>query len=124
MNEWPALLIASLGGAAMGLIHGFFFAKVGVPAFVVTLAGNLARNGLMLQVLGSSGTVNSPSDSGVADLYGRRHRPTDGRRRAHGRSGRGGRCHRLRRMRGAPCRCPPPELRWVSGTGGCCRSPR
>ncbi|ROQ59453.1 D-xylose transport system permease protein [Streptomyces sp. 840.1] len=69
MNEWLALLIAVLGGAAVGLIHGFFFAKVGVPAFVVTLAGNLAWNGLMLQVLGSSGTVNIPSDSIVAELY-------------------------------------------------------
>ncbi|WP_406089422.1 sugar ABC transporter permease [Streptomyces sp. NBC_01013] len=69
MNEWLALLVALLGGAAVGLIQGFFFAKVGVPAFVVTLAGNLAWNGLMLQVLGSSGTVNIPGDSIVAELY-------------------------------------------------------
>ncbi|MEV7403040.1 sugar ABC transporter permease [Streptomyces sp. NPDC091267] len=69
MNEWLALLIAVLSGAATGLIQGFFFAKVGVPAFVVTLAGNLAWNGLMLQVLGSSGTVNIPSESIVAELY-------------------------------------------------------
>lgn len=69
MNEWLALLVAILGGAAAGLIHGFFFAKVGVPAFVVTLAGNLAWNGLMLQVLGASGTVNIPGDSIVAEIY-------------------------------------------------------
>ncbi|WP_329538954.1 sugar ABC transporter permease [Streptomyces sp. NBC_01358] len=69
MNEWLALLVAVLGGAAVGLIQGFFFAKVGVPAFVVTLAGNLAWNGLMLQVLGSSGTVNIPADSIVAEIY-------------------------------------------------------
>ncbi|MEV0581148.1 MULTISPECIES: sugar ABC transporter permease [unclassified Streptomyces] len=69
MNEWLALLIAVLGGAAVGLIQGFFFAKVGVPAFVVTLAGNLAWNGLMLQVLGASGTVNIPGDSVVAEIY-------------------------------------------------------
>ncbi|WP_393063163.1 sugar ABC transporter permease [Streptomyces sp. LN549] len=69
MNEWLALLIAVLGGAAVGLIQGFFFAKVGVPAFVVTLAGNLAWNGLMLQVLGSSGTVNIPGDTIVAEIY-------------------------------------------------------
>ncbi|MER5966025.1 sugar ABC transporter permease [Streptomyces sp. NPDC002057] len=69
MNEWLALLIAIGGGAAVGLIQGFFFAKVGVPAFVVTLAGNLAWNGLMLQVLGSSGTVNIPSESIVSRLY-------------------------------------------------------
>ncbi|ROQ36291.1 D-xylose transport system permease protein [Streptomyces sp. PanSC19] len=69
MNEWLALLVAIAGGAAVGLIHGFFFAKVGVPAFVVTLAGNLAWNGLMLQILGSSGTVNIPSESIVSKLY-------------------------------------------------------
>ncbi|MEU4080619.1 ABC transporter permease [Streptomyces venezuelae] len=69
MNEWLALLVAIAGGAAVGLIQGFFFAKVGVPAFVVTLAGNLAWNGLMLQVLGTSGTVNIPGESIVSKLY-------------------------------------------------------
>ena len=69
MNEWLALLLAIGGGAAVGLIQGFFFARVGVPAFVVTLAGNLAWNGLMLQILGASGTVNIPSESIVAKLY-------------------------------------------------------
>ncbi|MGW6392919.1 sugar ABC transporter permease [Streptomyces sp. NPDC055103] len=69
MNEWLALLIAIAGGAAVGLIQGFFFAEIGVPAFVVTLAGNLAWNGLMLQVLGTSGTVNIPSESIVSRLY-------------------------------------------------------
>ncbi|WP_370416300.1 sugar ABC transporter permease [Streptomyces fradiae] len=69
MNQWLAVLVAVAGGAAVGLIQGFFFAKVGVPAFVVTLAGNLAWNGLMLQVLGSTGTVNIPSDTIVAEMY-------------------------------------------------------
>ncbi|MFD3335618.1 sugar ABC transporter permease [Streptomyces sp. NPDC058700] len=69
MNQWLALLIAVAGGAVVGLLQGFFFAKVGVPAFVVTLAGNLAWNGLMLQVLGTSGTVNIPSESVVSRLY-------------------------------------------------------
>ncbi|MEU8675428.1 sugar ABC transporter permease [Streptomyces sp. NPDC048560] len=69
MNQWLALLVAIAGGAAVGLIQGFFFARVGVPAFVVTLAGNLAWNGLMLQVLGASGTVNIPSESIVTKLY-------------------------------------------------------
>ncbi|MGW5419968.1 sugar ABC transporter permease [Streptomyces sp. NPDC003943] len=69
MNQWLALLVAIAGGAAVGLIQGFFFAKVGVPAFVVTLAGNLFWNGLMLQILGSTGTVNIPADSVVSKLY-------------------------------------------------------
>ena len=35
----PLALLAALGlGAAIGLIHGIIFAKIGIPAFVVTLA--------------------------------------------------------------------------------------
>ena len=66
--EWLAFLSAVLCGAAVGLVHGFFIAKVGVPAFVVTLAGLLAWNGLMLYVLGRSGTVNINDEGMVAML--------------------------------------------------------
>ncbi|WP_431772679.1 sugar ABC transporter permease [Streptomyces cucumeris] len=60
---------AALGaGAVLGAIHGFFFAKIGVPAFVVTLAGLLAWNGLMLQVLGTTGTIGIDDDSFVRTL--------------------------------------------------------
>ncbi|MFI9327156.1 sugar ABC transporter permease [Kitasatospora sp. NPDC052868] len=69
VNEWVALLVAVAGGALVGLIQGVFFAKVGVPAFVVTLAGNLGWNGAMLQILGSSGTVNLPGNDIVSRLY-------------------------------------------------------
>ena len=69
VNQWLALLLALFTGAATGVIHGFFFARIGVPAFVVTLAGNLAWNGLMLNVLGATGTVNLPADSIVSKLY-------------------------------------------------------
>ncbi|NUP51836.1 MAG: sugar ABC transporter permease [Catenulispora sp.] len=69
VNQWLALLLALATGAGTGLIHGFFFARIGVPAFVVTLAGNLAWNGLMLNVLGTSGTVNLPNDDIVSKLY-------------------------------------------------------
>ncbi|MGP4000729.1 sugar ABC transporter permease [Streptomyces sp. 8N706] len=68
MPEWLALVVAVLCGAAIGVIHGFFFAKVGVPAFVVTLAGLLAWNGLMLYVLGTSGTINLDDEGLVATL--------------------------------------------------------
>ncbi|MEV0534406.1 sugar ABC transporter permease [Kitasatospora sp. NPDC050463] len=69
VNQWVALLSAVVGGAVVGLIQGLFFAKVGVPAFVVTLAGNLGWNGAMLQVLGASGTVNLPGTDIVSRLY-------------------------------------------------------
>ncbi|MGA5822589.1 sugar ABC transporter permease [Kitasatospora sp. NPDC094028] len=69
VNQWVALLVAIASGAVVGVIHGVFFAKVGVPAFVVTLAGNLGWNGLMLQVLGATGTVNLSGKDIVSRLY-------------------------------------------------------
>ncbi|MFD5083785.1 sugar ABC transporter permease [Kitasatospora sp. NPDC058406] len=68
VNEWLAIMIALLTAAAMGALHGFFFAKIGVPAFVVTLAGMLAWSGLQDYVLGRLGTVNNINDGVVAHL--------------------------------------------------------
>src|SRR3954453_7876950 len=64
----PAILAAILAGAAIGLLHGFFFAKIGVPAFVVTLAGLIGWQGLQLAVLGTEGTLNLPFDGGIGKL--------------------------------------------------------
>jgi D-xylose transport system permease protein len=64
----PAILAALLAGTAIGLIHGFFFAKVGVPAFVVTLAGLIGWQGLQLTVLGDQGTINFQFNGGIAKL--------------------------------------------------------
>lgn len=68
MPEWLALIVAVLSGMAVGAVHGFFFAWVGVPAFVVTLAGLLAWNGLTLLLLGASGTISLDEDGLVASL--------------------------------------------------------
>ncbi|MFV0133086.1 sugar ABC transporter permease [Streptomyces sp. HMX87] len=68
VNEWLALVIAIVGGAAMGAVHGFFFARIGAPAFAVTLAGLLFWNGFMLQMLGQNGTINIDSDGVVGKL--------------------------------------------------------
>ncbi|MGO4419645.1 sugar ABC transporter permease, partial [Streptomyces sp. MCAF7] len=46
LPEWLALIFAVLLGSLIGALHGFFFARFGVPAVVVTLAGLLAWNGL------------------------------------------------------------------------------
>ncbi|MFJ1809458.1 MULTISPECIES: sugar ABC transporter permease [unclassified Streptomyces] len=70
MNPWLSLILTVLTGAVIGALQGWFFAKIGVPAFVVTLAGFLGWNGLMLWLLGSSGTINIPSDSGPVHLLG------------------------------------------------------
>ncbi|MFF5088647.1 sugar ABC transporter permease [Streptomyces niveus] len=70
MAEWLALVLAILTGSVAGAIHGFFFARVGVPAFAVTLAGLLFWNGFMLQILGDNGTINLDPDGLVAKLTG------------------------------------------------------
>jgi D-xylose transport system permease protein len=51
-------IAAALGsGVAIGTLHGILFAKIGIPSFVVTLAGLLAWNGVVLLLIGSRGTV-------------------------------------------------------------------
>nr|WP_228031321.1 sugar ABC transporter permease [Streptomyces phyllanthi] len=66
--EWLALIIAVVSGTAVGTIQGFSFARTRVPAFVVTLAGLLTWNGLMLYILGTSGTINLDENGLVAKL--------------------------------------------------------
>ncbi|MDJ0380237.1 sugar ABC transporter permease [Streptomyces sp. G-G2] len=68
VNEWLAVLAAIAGGALIGSLHGFFFAKIGAPAFAVTLSGLLFWSGAMLQILGSNGTVNIDSEGVVGQL--------------------------------------------------------
>ncbi|MGC9536064.1 sugar ABC transporter permease [Streptomyces sp. UG1] len=66
--EWLALIIAVLAGTAAGTVQGYSFARTRVPAFVVTLAGLLTWNGLMLYILGTSGTINLDENGLVAKL--------------------------------------------------------
>ncbi|MFB7664495.1 sugar ABC transporter permease [Kitasatospora sp. NPDC056138] len=68
VNEWLAILIAIGAAVGMGALHGFFFAKIGVPSFVVTLAGLLTWSGLQMYVLGDKGTVNLINDGVIANL--------------------------------------------------------
>jgi D-xylose transport system permease protein len=53
-----AILVGILAGVAIGLLQGWWFAKLHVPSFVVTLAGFLGWQGALLYVLGSTGTIN------------------------------------------------------------------
>jgi D-xylose transport system permease protein len=52
-----AISLALLAGIGIGILHGVIITKVGVPSFVVTLAGLLAWNGVVLLLIGSRGTV-------------------------------------------------------------------
>ena len=62
-----ALLIMLVLGLVVGAIQGWFFAVVGIPAFVVTLAGLLAYTGLTLTTLGTQKNL-SMSDTFAFDF--------------------------------------------------------
>jgi D-xylose transport system permease protein len=70
MNDVLSVLVALATGGLIGLLHGFFFAKVGVPAFVVTLAGFLGWSGLQIWLMGNEGSINTPSGGIVQALTG------------------------------------------------------
>jgi len=54
---WAAVTCGLAIGAAIGLLNGLIITLIGLPSFIVTLAGLLAWNGVMLIVLGNGGTV-------------------------------------------------------------------
>jgi D-xylose transport system permease protein len=66
--DWLALIAVLVLGLAIGLLQGFFFAEVGVPSFVVTLAGNLGWLGLQLWILFPQGTIQIPYSGFIATL--------------------------------------------------------
>ncbi|WP_435811304.1 sugar ABC transporter permease [Streptomyces termitum] len=63
-----AILLGIFSGALLGAFHGVVFAKIGVPAFVVTLAGFLGWAGLQTWVMGERSTIPTPIGSFVGDL--------------------------------------------------------
>ncbi|HQY34427.1 sugar ABC transporter permease [Actinotalea sp.] len=63
---WPlavAVLAAVVLGAAVGGVYGWLFTRLGVPSFVLTLAGLLVVLGLQVRVLGSTGSITLPYES-------------------------------------------------------------
>jgi D-xylose transport system permease protein len=58
----PTLVIALGVGVAIGTLHGLLITKVGIPSFVVTLAGLLGWNGVVLLLIGDRGTVIIQND--------------------------------------------------------------
>jgi D-xylose transport system permease protein len=58
---WPwywAMTLMLVVGAAIGAFQGFWIAALGVPSFVITLAGLLGWQGVQQWVLGPTGTIN------------------------------------------------------------------
>lgn len=58
-----AVLLSVLMGCAIGFLYSQMFNRIGVPSFVITLAGLLAFQGLQLYLLGTKGAINLPFDS-------------------------------------------------------------
>ena len=59
-NGWPwwaAIAVALLACAAIGALQGTIITRVGLPSFIVTLAGLLFWQGVMLKMLGNGGVI-------------------------------------------------------------------
>ncbi|MGB5058687.1 MAG: hypothetical protein WBO48_08335 [Candidatus Promineifilaceae bacterium] len=63
---WPVLLVLPavlVLGLLLGFIPGFLVARMGIPAFVATLAGWLIYRGAILVVTEKTGTIIIPNDT-------------------------------------------------------------
>ncbi len=60
---WPIAIVAGLiVTGAIGAIQGTIITRLRMPAFIVTLAGYLLWFGVMIQILGTAGSVGITSD--------------------------------------------------------------
>jgi simple sugar transport system permease protein/D-xylose transport system permease protein len=65
LSPWLAVPAAVVTAAVIGWLYAQVFNRLGVPSFVITLAGLLGFLGLQLWVLGAAGSLNLPFDSGL-----------------------------------------------------------
>lgn len=75
VNQWVAILIVLILGVLIGLYQGLLVTKLGVPAFVTTLAGMFIFRGLLNLSLQETGTIiisnegfNALSNGFIPDL--------------------------------------------------------
>ena len=70
-HHWPlfaAILVGLAAAAGIGLLYSLVFNRFGMPSFVATLAGLLAFLGLQLYLLGNTGSINIPFNSGLVQF--------------------------------------------------------
>src|SRR5450631_60787 len=69
---WAAIVAALAACAVIGILQGSLITRIGLPSFVVTLAGLLFWEGVMLYVLGDGGSLliqdNTINDIGSGTL--------------------------------------------------------
>jgi D-xylose transport system permease protein len=63
---WAAVLVALAATAAYGALQGIVTAKLGLPSFVVTLAGQLGLSGVLLYLVNATGSIGV---GGVINLH-------------------------------------------------------
>lgn len=62
-GPYAALAAGLVASTAIGVLNGIVITAIGLPSFIVTLAGLLAWNGVMLIILGNGGTVPINDDT-------------------------------------------------------------
>jgi D-xylose transport system permease protein len=74
---WSAIAAALLACAGIGFLQGSIITRIGLPSFVVTLAGLLFWQGVLLKILGNGGTIpiqdntiNNIASSNMSPLAG------------------------------------------------------
>ncbi|MFC2968419.1 ATP-binding cassette domain-containing protein [Acidimangrovimonas pyrenivorans] len=60
---WAAIAAALACTAALGALQGTLITRVRLPSFVVTLAGLLGFQGVMIELLGTGGTIPIPDET-------------------------------------------------------------
>ena len=60
---WSAIAAALLACAGIGLLQGTIVTRIGLPSFIVTLAGLLFWEGVLLKILGNGGTITIQDDT-------------------------------------------------------------
>lgn len=60
---WAAVLVALTATTLIGLLHGTLITRLRLPSFVVTLAGLLGWQGVMILILGAGGTIPIPDET-------------------------------------------------------------
>ena len=66
---WMAILLGIVIGIVVGMWQGFWVAYVGIPAFIVTLAGMLLFRGLDLMILGAQSIPVPDEFQAIANGY-------------------------------------------------------
>jgi D-xylose transport system permease protein len=71
IGGFGAIVLALVAGALIGALQGSFVAFIGVPSFVVTLAGLLVWEGVIIRALGTQGVIGIQSNlvNNVANYY-------------------------------------------------------